>query len=570
MSLSGLTEPHDDERFLDASCLPAHDWPAWTEADEVALTAVLVAGDPLQRAEPSAATIVADAEVAPVDRAMLCGLAGVDVEALDDAGLVSFAVAWTRVANHAAAQVARAVARFHARVDRGELLSASALTSAEFSAALRLGSGGADRLVATATALSTRLPDTLAAVESGEVSWPKATVLAERTAVLPPALARRIEELVLPAAPSRTPARHAEAVRRAVDRIDPAGLAERRRRAEADIALIRSHVGDGMGELFARLRSEDLDTIWTGADAWARRTKAAGDARTLDQLRVAALVRWASSFLSHGDSAICDETCDPREVVSAAATDAAAERADLASPPRAHPPRRHGRPVTVRALWDLRSLVGLDARPAELADSGATLDPDAMREMVAGGAEMRRLLIDEATGEMLDLGSRSYALPPVDDSAHAAPVELQVVVMTDDWARLQAGVDAELCAAVEAAPRPIRAMLSAPVTAAALDTTPQAYPAPAALADFVATRDRHPTNPCAGRSAASAADLDHVRPVRDGGETVRSNLTSSTRRWHRLRTIGGWSLQRLGRGWLWTSPLGRTTITGPYDYRLGP
>src|SRR5947208_14964923 len=75
---------------------------------------------------------------------------------------------------------------------------------------------------------------------------------------------------------------------------------------------MRRHYGDGMGELFARMASEQLDTVWTAADYWARARKADGDPRTLDQLRVAALVQWAQSYLHHGDPAYCDRWCTPQ------------------------------------------------------------------------------------------------------------------------------------------------------------------------------------------------------------------------------------------------------------------
>jgi len=60
-----LFEPCDEQRFLDASYLPALDWPAWSEADEVALTAALVAADPALRVEPAAAEVVSSGEGDP-------------------------------------------------------------------------------------------------------------------------------------------------------------------------------------------------------------------------------------------------------------------------------------------------------------------------------------------------------------------------------------------------------------------------------------------------------------------------------------------------------------------------
>src|SRR5207248_3710843 len=78
-----------------------------------------------------------------------------------------------------------------------------------------------------------------------------------------------------------------------------------------DVALIRTHYGDGIASIFARMPAEDADLIWTAADTWARRAKAAGDPRTLDQLRVAYLIRSATSSLTHADPTHCDRNCHP-------------------------------------------------------------------------------------------------------------------------------------------------------------------------------------------------------------------------------------------------------------------
>jgi hypothetical protein len=406
-------------------------------------------------------------------------------------------------------------------------------------------------------------------VQSGAVSWAKATTLVEQAAVLDGPAARVVESRVLPAAAARTPAQHADAVRRAVDRVDPAAADARRQRAERDIELIRRHVGDGMGELFARMTSEQLDTVWLAADAWARRRKAGGDGRTLDRLRVDALAQWGKSFLTHGEASRCDVECEPAEG-------------------NARAPRRHDRPLRLTVLWDLTSLLGLSDDCGELADSGATLPPNATRELLAAGATVRRLLIDSGTGELLDLSAGEALLPPVaqrshgqlaaqgghsplaEQRRHGPLVELHVVTTTQQWQAMCAGDDTGLGAALANVSPQLRDLLLAPPTAANLDETPGAYPTPTRLAEFVGVRDRHPTNPGAGLCAARSGDVDHVISVRDGGPTVRENLHSPTRRWHRLRTFGGWSVVRQGRGWRWTSWTGRTVTTRPHDYRLGP
>src|SRR3954469_11386864 len=263
------------------------------------------------------------------------------------------------------------------------LISARDLVAAEIGPALGIGWRTATDLVDVCVALHTRLPATLRAVCAGDLSWYKAVKLAELTAALSLDLARRVEDMVLAKAPGRTPARHADAgrppvrragaVRRAVAHVDPEGVAERRKQAQRDVKLIRSHYGDGMGDLFARMASEQLDTVWTAADMWARARKADGDPRTLDQLRVASLVQWAQSFLHHGDPAYCDRWCEPGSHGGPvnnnndsdggdgpdgdgpdgrpddapdgdAPTSGADEQEPGEEPPASSPPTRHGRP----------------------------------------------------------------------------------------------------------------------------------------------------------------------------------------------------------------------------------
>jgi hypothetical protein len=567
----------------DAGC---PDWPDWPEptdaeidrwwADRLASESELPP-DPSDAGRDSAAgtarAIVRAAEAEPLSPALIAALASADMAALDDAGLVSAAAAWTRVRNLADGQVATAVAALHDRTSDAGLVGGRVLVAAEIGVALRLGSGGADRLVATSVELATRLPMTLAAVRDGSVSWHKASTLADRTRLLDDAVAAAaVEARVLASAAARTPALHAAAVRRAADRLDPAGLEERRARAESTVALVRTHLGDGMGELVARMRSEDLDTIYLAADTHARRGKAAGDPRTLDQLRVAALTQWAAAFLGYGDPVAmeaptaaeddADGSDDDGSDDDALATrDAGAEGSVDREGAAAAAPTRHGRPARVRILTSLPTLLGAGDVPGELADSGAALPASTIRFLASRGVALRRMLIDDVTGELVDLGAESYLLPARDGVRRPVCHELCIVIRQSEWPGLREQHRGDI-------PRAIRDLLDAPATAPELDSTPDAYPAPVRLADFVATRSRHPSNPCAGESAASAGDVDHIAPAAAGGPTTRDNLHPPTRRWHRLTTHGGWRVKREPTGGLtWTSPLGRAAITHPHDYR---
>jgi hypothetical protein len=510
------------------------------------------------------------------------------------------ALHWTRVCNRAEAQRALAVHELLRTTTASGRVSRHDQVAGEIAAAFGWGMGAALKFVHVTDALATRLRVTFSAVIDGRLDWYKASILAELTAPLTVEQAREVEAKTLGKAVERSPARHTDAVRRAVARIDPEGADARRRQAKRDVKLIRAHYGDGMGELFAQMASEQLDTVWTAADMWARARKADGDPRTLDQLRVASLVQWAQSFLHHGDPSYCDRGCEPGShggtVAAHNATgddgddgtgtgdsdgggpdggrpddDSPSDRPGTELAPASRPPTRHGRPAALHAIWDLTSMLGLTRHCGELLDSGAMMPPEAMSELVTGGVAIRRMLIDPDSGELVDLTPRTWQLPRTRRTELDAPVVLGVILDTDLWQAINDGTaDPALLEAVADAPQAVRDMLAHASTVDDLDTTPGAYPAPTRLAEFIAMRDRHPTNPTAGPTAASAADLEHVVAASQGGHTVQHNLTYEVRRWHQFKTHGGWTVQRHRRGWQWTSPRGRTYYTQPYDYRLGP
>jgi hypothetical protein len=420
-------------------------------------------------AEPSgdAAALIAAAESAPVTVELIAALVAVDPAGLDASGRVGLAVVWARVENWAAARKTDAVAVVAGPPPCSDD-DPAAFAWAEVGAALRLGDGESARLVHVARELRD-LPATREAMARGGLSWKKAATLAETTQTLTGEQRSEVEAAVLGKAAERTPAQHARAVRRAVDAVDPAGLTDRRHQALADVSLARQHLGDGMGELLATMPAEQLDLVWTAADAWARRAKAAGDPRRLDQLRVAALVDWAHRFLTDGD-----------------------------------PPTRHGAPVTVEVTIDLPALLDLTDTPGELLDTGAAIPAQAVRDLLEDGAKIRWLLTDPATGRLLGMSCDTY--------------------------------------------RPS-----------------------ASLATFLGLRDVTPTTPTAGVGRANTGDIDHLTPYHRGGRTDTDNLHTPSRRWHRAKTLAGWTVTRNNTGsWTWTSPTGRHHTVEPHDYRRGP
>lgn len=589
---------------------------------------LVVGGQPEAEPAPTDAQLCADvASGSGLATALLSRLDVVDIDELDGEAAVDAAVAFDKVANRVAARRVRTVARAALQHVGTEHVDPIRLAAAEIGSALGLGSRSIDVEIDVALSLTSRLTATLAAMESGDVSYGKAKVLAHQTVDLFDEQAQQVEALVLGKAGERTWAQHDAAVRRAVVRVDPKAPERRRKNADRASRLVRRYGSDGLAELIVTLPVAQVDAAYTAADAWARARKAAGDDRPLEQLRAEAVARWATSFLTHGDPTTCDRECDPvvpRPTADPGADADAGEGAgegvgdetdvpegvdphtgeitDRPLPRRT--PTRHGRPLRVGLIWDLSSLLGLDDAPGELLDSGEVVSAVDMRALVARGIGLRRLLVDPETGELVDLTPGTWLLSPKDavdlarlsatakatdsqsaDStepaeastpkagrpAHGQPMWLGVVVDTTTWQRWKdRTLTGTLATAVTLAPKPVRDLMDAARTDHLLDQRPDAEEPSAALSEFVAIRDRHPTNPTAAPTAAGAGDLDHIRPRSAGGPTIRANLHSPTRRFHVLRTLGGWRLRAQQEGGVtWVSPHGRSYYTGPHDY-LGP
>jgi hypothetical protein len=82
------------------------------------------------------------------------------------------------------------------------------------------------------------------------------------------------------------------------------------------------------------------------------------------------------------------------------------------------------------------------------------------------------------------------------------------------------------------------------------------YQPSARLREQVMLRDRTCVAPYCDRPARGA-DLDHIEPFDEGGDTVSSNLAPLCRLHHRAKTFGGWTYTMLEPGaYVWRLPSG--------------
>ncbi len=240
---------------------------------------------------------------------------------------------------------------------------------AEIAAAMRWTSRWTTDQIHTALDLVSKLPNTLDALEKGEIDLYKARVLHDKTMPLSPEQAAEVEERVLAKAPDQTGAQMRQLTNRVVIRVDPEGHKERAAARKAQRCTGIDSLEEDTARIWAMLPAHLATACYARVDAIARQVKTPTDPRTLDQVR-------ADVFA---------------DLLLATPGKASAVKVELY--------------VTVSAA----TLMGLSEHPGELAGYGP-ITAEMAREL-AGDATWRRLLTDPATGEPLEFGTSTYRPP---------------------------------------------------------------------------------------------------------------------------------------------------------------
>lgn len=229
----------------------------------------------------------------------------------------------------------------------------------------------ADR-IETARALVHRLPLTLAALETGDVTMRHARALCDAVAGLPECDAAAVEQACVPFAAGRDYTAFSRKIRREVAALDSRTVAERLAAALADRRVWC--IPDAATATFgAVLPADGAQTVMTAINQ-AAESYPAGDARTRDQRRADGLVQVAQDWLA--GLATTDRHVGPSIQVTVAAS----------------------------------TLLGVDNQPGELDGHGPI--PAALARAIAADqtGTWRRLVTDEQ-GRLLDYGRTRYRPP---------------------------------------------------------------------------------------------------------------------------------------------------------------
>lgn len=401
--------------------------------------------------------------------ALAAALVELDVAAADDAVLVESIAAWERTASWALARQAVAVNELRRR---REAQRRAAFVGDEVAARLGVTRAAGELTVSVAWCLE-RVPAVWDALDRGDVDARKARVLVEEILALPAEAAAGVTADVVPEAPDLTVPQIRLRIRRAALELDPDAAARAHRRARADRHVELFPARDGMAWLSAFLPADEAVAVHTALTALAD-AAAPDDPRPMDARRADALVDLVARWLDAGTA-----------------------------PDGTPLPRRQHRYPHLQVTASLRTLLGLDEAPGELAGYGPI--PAPMAREIAARAAWTPVLVDERTGEVRAIGTE----------------------------RRPAG---------RAGPAP-------------------GYRPPAQLAAQVTARDVTCTFPGC-RVPATRCDIDHLDPFDPTRpaetQTVEPNLHALCRHHHLLKTHGGWQVEReegTGRT-RWTTPAG--------------
>ncbi len=319
-----------------------------------------------------------------------------DTDLFDDLSLLEIVAAWQRVVSMATAGAARAAAALSRRecvqvpggpvpVGRGHRCY-STLRATGTEIAMRTGCTvrSGELLARDGRLFDAALAATGSALARGQIDPRTARAIADRLVDLPLELALEVQAQVLPGAGVRSPAQVDRDLTRALVEVDPAEAAARHRRARSDRRVCHPKVlADGMAGIWAVLPAETAALVDSALSDAATSARAAGDQRTIDQLRADALV----------------------DLVAGTATSGTGAGTGTGSAARVH----------VDVTVALSTLLGLDDAPGDLAGYGA-ITAEQAAALAAGGA-LRRIVTDLLSGAVLDVGRTRYR-PPAALRAH--------------------------------------------------------------------------------------------------------------------------------------------------------
>ena len=455
-----------------------------------------------------------------------------DLDAADDAALVEVVAAADRLEAAAHAKKVAAAARLAERRSMNPMALASheggslGVAGDELAVRLRTSHKEGTDLVRRAKALDGPLACTGEALARGAIDARRARVIVDGLEHVAWQVAMAVEDRVLPRAAHRTVAQLRGDIAReliAVDADEAARRAEQRA-VQRRISRPRAET-DGMASMRIEGPAADVLTLDTALHATAKSAKAAGDRRSMDQLRFDALAGVAHRALETGYLGAPE---DGRSLATSG-----------------------GRRPSIHVTIPLDQLLPVNSA----AGGGAS----GTGEHASNSADRGNAADEAWTPVNPDKHLDESQIPELAGYGPISPAVARALAAGGDWRRI----------------------VTDPLTGAVLDVGHTRYRPTQAIADHVRARDRMCVRPGCGHRAHDC-ELDHTEPYdldhpEGGGRTAVTNLGPLCLWDHQLKTHGDFILHQTSPGvFEWTTPTGhryrreRDGTTTPLTYSGRP
>ena len=389
------------------------------------------------------------------------------------------------------------------------------------------------------------LPVTLAQLEEGLLPAHRAQAFVRELEGLDDDLAGRLDALLGERLSRWAPARIEKEVRAAAARLDADAVAARAADKNTDRSVQLIPDADDQATVVISGPAVPLVRWHDQLDRRARALRAAGDPRTLDQLRFD-LAAGSYPCAAHVPADLGAGTAAPLVADPAPADDAAISAFGLRPSFTEAAPTdcRRSRPTQVNLALPVETSLGLSNEPGWL-DGYGWLSAPTCRQLLID-AELRRICVQSGTGQLVDVDNQLIRPEPTPAGVRQSVLDLVLDDLT--LGRDPTGADPG---------RP-------PDDHPAWREEPQHDPS-ISLIRFVRLRDRICDGPTQSWIPADRADLDHNERWPDG-PTAAWNLAARGRRTHLLKHYG-WTPLRTATSTIWISPAGQTVEVERFQLR---
>ena len=437
----------------------------------------------------------------------------------------------------------------------------------------------------------------------GVLDAAKASLVTRRLEGVPAPVALAVQEQVLPQAPKRSVSQVGRDIERALMETDPTGHAERVRANQERRCVSRPRpAGEGVSQVRLVLPTMDALLLDATLDAIAASARAAGERRTLGQLRADAITAMTLSTLRTSQQDAYTQP-SPKESEHGGETQGEANGSGPAAPARLLPDgvplegllgtlsslvgstspwwtpsgTGHHLPLPENVHVDVQVTVPLNSLtdPGGLAQIEDPTDP-ALAEHDPGGRDPATSgrTLPTTSGRTLP-SSSGVSLPepgpttPAFSCSAAHDSSPAASLSTAPIAQPAASTSASTSASLSASPAEVaevrigarsvavpamtawalaaggtwKRLITDPTSGTVIDVGRTRYRPPAGLADLVRARDRACVFPTC-QTPAERCDIDHLTAWSQGGTTSLDNLATLCEAHHRLKHTPGWALTK--------------------------